>query len=412
MAVEPYQVSVPETELEKLKLRLSLTRFPDELERAEWDMGAPLADLRRLVSYWQDGFDWRQSERKINKTLQFKTAIEVDGFGPLNIHFIHQKSDVEEAIPLLFSHGWPGSFLEVTKLLPLLTTSSGTSPAFHVVAPSLPNFGFSDGTKKRGFGFRQYAETCHKLMQKLGYDEYVTQGGDWGFHVTRMVGLLYPQYCKASHLNAFEAHAPAFLQHPILALQHTLTCYSAEERAGLERTTWQRRNDMGYDFLQQTRPQTIGYSLSDSPVGLLAWIYEKLRLWVDDYPWTDDEILTWVSVYWHSTAGPAASLRIYYEAHHPAPGGIHYDRALTYIPKVKYGLAHFPKDLSVLPDTWAATLGDVVLQSRNPRGGHFAAYEVPEVIARDLRTMFGRGGRVFGCVKGKNGYVILFFGNA
>ena len=218
------------------------------------------------------------------------------------------------------------------------------------------------------------------------------------FHITRMMGLLYPDHCKVSHLNVTEACAPSFSKHPILALEHLLVSYSAHERAGLERTAHHRQTGMGYDILQQTKPQTIAYALADSPIALLAWMYEKLHEWTDDYHWTDDEILTWVSIYWHSIAGPAASLRIYYESNHSTADGLPYERALSYIPHVKYGIAHFPKDLTVLPNAWAATLGNVVLQSRNPHGGHFAAVEHPEIIARDLQAMLGKGGRAYKCV--------------
>ncbi|MCJ1402312.1 hypothetical protein MMC11_005532 [Xylographa trunciseda] len=220
-----------------------------------------------------------------------------------------------------------------------------------------------------------------------------------------MIALLYPSHCKVSRLNVAEGKAPSFWKHPVLALKHLLTPYSAHERAGLERTAYHRKNGMGYDMLQQTKPQTIACALADSPVALSAWIYEKLHEWTDDYPWADDEILTWVSIYWHSTAGPAASLRIYYETTHPPTDGLAYDRALSYIPYVIYGVAHFPKDLTVLPNTWAATLGNVILQSRNPHGGHFAAVEHPELIVRDLQARQGKGGRAYVCVRASDGLV-------
>lgn len=406
MSIEPYKVHVSDTDLAKLKEKLLKMELPDELEGAEWDMGTPLADVRRLASVWRDEFDWRKSEYEINEIPQFRTTIQCKGFEPLDIHFVHQKSRVSRAIPILFCHGWPGSFLEVKKLLPLLTTSEPEKmPSFHVVAPSLPNFGFSSRTTKRGFGLEQYAETCHKLMLQLGYTQYVTQAGDWGFHITRTIGLLYPSHCRASHINGGEAFAPTFLQHPVLWLQHLLDPYSAHERAGLEVTAFHHSHNIAYDLLQQTKPQTLAYALTDSPIALLAWLYEKLHDWTDDYPWTDDEILTWVSIYWHSTAGVGASLRIYYESNHAPPNSpFHYNRTLYYIPKVQYGISHFPKDLTVLPSTWAATLGDVILQTRNPHGGHFAAVEHPEIIARDLRAMVGKGGKAYGCVKGLDGF--------
>ena len=189
-SIQPYTISVPESKLQNLAKKLEATNFPDELDQADWDYGAPLADVKRLTAYWKDKYDWRKQEAKINQLPNFKTAIQVDGFESLDIHFVYQKSDVEGAIPLLFCHGCkippyyplqsidpapgPGSFLEVTKILHLLTAGGKDTPAFHIIAPSLPNYGFSSGTKKKGFGLPQYAETCHKLMLKLGYDKYGT----------------------------------------------------------------------------------------------------------------------------------------------------------------------------------------------------------------------------------------------
>jgi hypothetical protein len=171
MAAQPFKINIPDSKLKDLSQRLALTTLPSQLETDEpWDIGTPVAEVQRLAKYWRAGFDWRKAEAKINNLPNFMTTIEVDGFGSLDIHYVHQVSSNHNAIPLLFSHGWPGSFLEVTKLLPLLNNENG--PAFHVVAPSLPNFGFSSGVTKRGFGVDQYGEVCHKLMLKLGYDEY------------------------------------------------------------------------------------------------------------------------------------------------------------------------------------------------------------------------------------------------
>lgn len=268
----------------------------------------------------------------------------------------------------------PGSFLEVTKLLyPLSAPGAGKSfPAFDIVAPSLPNFGFSEGTKRKGFGLDKYAEALHKLMQKLGYDQYVTQGGDWGTMITRTMGKFYPNACMASHINLPRGMRPSLTSNPILALQHLLTPYTESEKQGLARTQWFMNEGSGYRAQQSTKPQTLNYALTDSPVGLLAWIYEKLHDWTDDYKWTDDEILTWVSIYWFSTAGVAAAQRIYYEAVHSG-----FRRALTeeHTPHVKLGIAYFPKELAVLPKTWNRTLGPVVYESFSDKGGHFAATE-------------------------------------
>lgn len=199
--IEPYSISVPDSSIQFLKDKLALNTFPDELSDAAWDLGAPLADIKRLANCWQHSFDWRAAEYKLNTIPQFKTSVPVNGFGDIGLHFVHQKSEVKGAIPLLFVHGWPGSYIEVKRLLPLLRGGNGM-PAFEVIAPSLPNFGWSDSVKKRGFGLAQYAEACHKLMLKLGHEQYggssqadsilssgltyytVTQGGDWGFYVS------------------------------------------------------------------------------------------------------------------------------------------------------------------------------------------------------------------------------------
>lgn len=212
--------------------------------------------------------------------------------------------------------------------------------------------------------------------------------------ITRAIGLLHPEACLASHINMIRANPPTFTSNPALALQHAMTPYSSREHEGLARTKWFADEGSGYRLLQCTKPQTIGYALTDSPVALLAWLLEKLHDWTDSYPWTDDEILTWVSIYWFSRMGPAASLRIYYEATHLAgvEGAVTRDRTSEWIGSVKLGLCFCPKELTVLPVTWARTLGPVVFESFKKRGGHFAAHEIPEEVAKDLRDMFGKGG--------------------
>lgn len=409
--IQPFTISIPEASISDLQTRLSLARFPDEIDSADWDYGAPLADVKRLTSYWKDTYNWREAEKKLNELPNYTTTIQCDGgYEPLKIHFIHQKSTVENAIPLLFVHGWPGSFLEATKIwdkLPSPTSGSG-DPAFHFVAISLPNYGFSQGSKKKGFALAQYAETCNKLMLKLGYDEYVTQGGDWGYYITRTISLLFPHHCKATHVNMDQGAAPSFLTHPTLALQHAVTPYTSLEKEGLARTKWFLEEGSGYRAQQATKPQTLGYALADSPVGLLAWIYEKLHDWTDSYPWTADEVCTWISVYWFSTAGPAANLRIYYEATHawddPATR-VTRERTRQYIGGgVKLGLSHAPKELRVLPSVWTRTQGDVVFEKLHDSGGHFFAWERPDHLIADVREMFGRKGGARNVVKGKSGY--------
>lgn len=216
------------------------------------------------------------------------------------------------------------------------------------------------------------------------------------------MGSLYPKHCKASHINLVRGDPPTWTKNPLLALQHAMTPFSSREKDGLARSNWFRKEGSGYFFEQSTKPQTIGYALQDSPVALLAWIYEKLHDWTDDYPWTEDEILTWISIYWFSTAGPAASVRIYYEAMHSQ--WIARERLSGWIPNVKLGLAYFPREISVAPRIWGRTLGPVVLESEYDRGGHFAAWERPDAIADDLKKMFGKKGGAYGVIKGKDGY--------
>jgi pimeloyl-ACP methyl ester carboxylesterase len=214
--------------------------------------GTPLKDVQRLLEYWKTKYDWRAKERELNTLPNFTTQITIDGYDPLDIHFLHQKSDVKGAIPLLFVHGWPGSFLEVTKMLPLLQGTSGR-PAFHIIAPSLPNYVFSSGVTKKGFGIKHYAETCHKLMLALGYDEYVTQGGDWGFLITRALAHLYPQHVKACHVNWIFASPPTWTK------ENPEPGYSDREKAALARGQEWRAGDgrvFGYP-----RHETFYYSV-------------------------------------------------------------------------------------------------------------------------------------------------------
>lgn len=221
--------------------------------------------------------------------------------------------------------------------------------------------------------------------------------------ITRIMGLRYPQHVKASHINLARAQAPSFLSQPLVALQHAITPYSEFEQHGFKRTQWYNDVSEGYRKQQSTKPQTLGYSLADSPVGLLAWIYEKLVEWTDDYPWTDDEILTWVSIYWFSTAGPAANLRIYYEATHDGPE-FNRSRTHTWIPDVKLGVALFPKELGLVPKTWLQTMGPLVHTSQWDKGGHFAAHERPDAVVSDLRAMFGKEGQCYGVVADRKGF--------
>jgi len=396
----PFQISVPDDALALLRRKLSEARFPDEIDDAGWDYGVPLSDLKRLVNKWKDSYDWRAHERELNKLPMFTRDIQVEGFGALNIHYVHQRSEVQGAIPLLFVHGWPGSFIEVTKMLPLLTAAEPGHPSFHVVAPSLPGYAWSEGASKRGFRSRNYAELLNKLMLSLGYSEYVTQGGDWGYFLTRITASQYgPKHVKAYHTNLPLARPMSFWRTPVQYLKFLVTPFTQSEREGVANYLAFQAKGSGYLLQQSTRPQTLGYSLADSPVGMLAWIYEKLVQWSDSYPWTDEEVLTWISIFWFSRAGPAASVRIYFEI----VGSGDADLQMQDV-KVPVGVSYFPKEIGQAPRAFIRAESTVVFESEHASGGHFAAYEKPEALVDDLRRMFGKGGPAAGVVPGHDGF--------
>ncbi|KAI3318402.1 alpha/beta-hydrolase [Xylariaceae sp. AK1471] len=417
--IRPYTIAVPDAGLEDLRERLRRARLPNELEDVGNDMGAPLTAVKRIATHWAETYDWRKAEAELNKLPHFTTVLQATGFEPLNVHFIHKTSSRADAIPLLFVHGWPGNFLEATKILgPLTEPEDASQPAFHVVVPSLPGYGFSEFTKKRGFSVDQHGEIFHNLMLRLGYDEYATQGGDWGFLITRAMSKRYaPKHLKAQHLNLDHYPQPTLRRNPLTFVRTMVsalvTGFSEKDKKGFERSKWFKDEGSGYFSVQSTKPQTLGYALSDSPVALLAWIYEKLVDWTDAYPWTDDEVCTWMSIYWFSTAGPSAAHQLYYEVIHAKTHEATYkDKQAKGIAvsdvdeikawqDVKIGLAHFPRDVIVLPGSWGHVMGNVVFERDHERGGHFAAWEVPELIVKDLRDMFGPNGGAKGAVKTK-----------
>ncbi|CDO70251.1 hypothetical protein BN946_scf184942.g51 [Trametes cinnabarina] len=394
-AEQPFTLSVPDSDIDFLHKKLDLVRFPDELENAGWDYGVPLSDVKRLVEHWKTKFDWRKAEAEINKLPMFTRDIEVEDHGSLNIHYVHQKSEVQNAIPLLFVHGCKSHLVCLVRVVAVVLNH----PSFHVVALSLPGFGFSEAPKKSGFAGRQYAELFNKLMLSLGYQEY---GGDWGhnlgFHAVTHYGH---KHIKAWHTNGPLCRPPTLFSHPLLFLRSLIIPFDKATKAGLEQTLAWYKTGCGYSYLQATKPQTLGYSLADSPVGLLAWIYEKLIGWADNYPWTNDEVIEWISVYWFSRAGPAAASMIYYEM---TGGGVHDIFEGTKWTSVPLGVSFFPGDPERLPKSWWHTLGKLVFQSEHDTGGHFSAYEKPEKLAGDLRTMFGKGGPAYSVVGGKPGY--------
>jgi len=385
---KPFTLAVPDAELELLQKKLALTTLPGELDDAGWEYGVPLADVKRLLERWKNGFDWRASEEAINKVPQFTRDIEVEGFGTLNVHYAHQRSESKDAIPLLFVHGWPGHFMEGAKLIPLLTAVTPNEPSFHFVAISLPAFGFSEAPKKKGFSIKHHAEVSNKLMLALGYDQYIVQGGDWGYFIARKMAQLYGnKHVKAWHTNMPVTGFPSITS-PIHFVTALLTSFSGVNLAQLKAVQKFQQDGRGYFFMQATRPQTLAYSLRDSPVGTLAWIYEKLVAWTDNYPWTDDEVLTWISIYIFSRSGADTSIRLYYEAEHANEIT---ERTWSSVP---LGFSYFPGEIVTLPRSWSRALGNVVFEGQHEKGGHFAAFERPEDLAADLKKMFRRNGGV------------------
>ncbi|KAJ5215014.1 Alpha/Beta hydrolase protein [Penicillium chermesinum] len=409
-SISPFTIDIPQERLSDLHNRLANARLPDELDEAGWDLGAPVAEVRRLAEYWRDRFDWRAAEAKLNLLPHFRTDIPVAGFGILKIHFIHQKSPIESAIPLLYVHGWPGSFFEGSKIIQALSGDGVSDPAFHVVAISLPNFGFSEGPKKRGFSLEQYAETCQNLMQKLGYSQYVTQGGDWGYYITRTMAVQYPDSVMATHLNLDHGFCPpALYKYPHLTVEKPVMREPEIGSAGSEGWGWFLDESQGYRALQATKPTGTSYGITDSPVALLSWLYEKLHDWSDKYPWSEEEVCSWVSIYWFSTAGPGASVRIYHEATHTwkteNATPLNPVRTPGWIDSAKIGYSHFPLGLPFDPRPWIRKLGPISFGRHHEHGGHFFAWEVPDSFVKDVRDMFRRGADAHGVVPGHTGYI-------
>jgi microsomal epoxide hydrolase len=376
-AVVPFKISVPDAVLNDLKDRLARTRFPDEIEGSGWDYGTNLSYLRELVSYWRTTFDWRAQERKLNQLPQFKTRI--DG---LDIHFIHQRSTRADAVPLVFVHGWPGSILEVTKIIgPLadpVAHGGRAEDAFHIVALSLPGYGFSDKPKQGGVSNRRIALIIAQLMARLGYQRYGAQGGDWGGLIVRQVGLADPQHVIGVHSNMCVAGPPPGAADPNAGVL-------PEELKRVEAARTRIANEQAYSQLQGTKPQTLGYLLNDSPAGLAGWIVEKFRTWSDsggdvEKRFTRDELLTNITIYWATETGPS-SVRLYYENRR--------DAGLQGRMQVPFACAVFPMEpFANAPRQWVEASYNLVQYTVMPRGGHFAAMEEPQLLVEDVRKFF------------------------
>ncbi len=379
MDVRPFRVQVSPATLEDLQQRLARTRWPDEIPGSGWDYGSNLAYMKELADYWRTKFDWRAQEGAINRFQHFRT--EVDG---LRIHFIHERGRGPEPLPLIISHGWPGSFVEMLKILPMLTDPArhGADPAdsFDVVVPSLPGYGFSDRPSERGMTNFQIADLWAKLMQGLGYRRFGAQGGDWGAGISTRLGYAYPDSVIGIHLNYIPGSYRPYVGPETEGLS------AAEEAFLKEQERWVR-TEGGYGHLQGTRPQTAAYGLNDSPAGLAAWIVEKFRAWGDcdgnvERRFTKDELLTNVSIYWF-TQTIHSSMRLYFESQKTP---LHFKLGQR-VP-VPCGVARFPKEAPSPPREWVERCYKVWRWTEMPRGGHFAAMEEPELLAEDIRAFF------------------------
>jgi pimeloyl-ACP methyl ester carboxylesterase len=376
MRPEPFQIHAADAQLSDLRARLEATRWPEPETVDDWSQGVPLDWMQEIARHWASGYDWRAREALLNRHPQFRA--EVEGFG---LHFIHARSPHEGALPLLLSHGWPGSVVEFQKLIPRLThpEAHGGAPedAFHVVAPSLPGYGFSDKPRRPGFGVQRIARLFDALMRGLGYDRYVAQGGDWGASITTCIGAQNLGACAAIHVNM-----------PIARPTKEERANPSEaDRAAFAALKEYRDVDSGYSKQQSTRPQTLGYALTDSPVGQAAWILEKFWKWTDcdghpENVLSRDELLDNVMLYW-LPATAASSGRLYWESF--AKDSL----AETGPATLPAGASLFPKEIFRPPRAWAErSYADLRWWNEMPRGGHFAAFEQPDLLAGELRGFF------------------------
>jgi epoxide hydrolase len=358
-AIEPFEIHVEDEVIDDLRSRLARTRFPDQIDGTGWEYGIPVAYLRELVDSWRDTYDWRAEEAKLNELPHFRTTIDGQ-----SIHFVHAPSPQADGMPLLLTHGWPGSIVEFQAVIPMLTRAG-----FHVVAPSLPGYGFSEPTRTRGWDAARVARAFAELMARLGYTRYAAQGGDWGAQVATRIGALDAEQCAAIHVNM-----------PIGSRPKEPVVLSADDEAGLAALAGFQREESGYALEQSTKPQTVGVGLNDSPAGLLAWIVEKFRAWsdCDGHPenvFTREQLLTNVMTYW-VTGTITSSARLYWEHQHSG------DRA-DYV-AVPTGVARYPKEILRYPRPWVERRYNITYWNELPRGGHFAAMEQPELFVEDL----------------------------
>jgi pimeloyl-ACP methyl ester carboxylesterase len=370
--IVPFKISATDEQLEDLKRRLRATRWPERECVDDWSQGLPLSYAQEVCKYWLEKYDWRKSEARLNRFAQFKT--EIDGLG---IHFIHVKSPHADALPLVITHGWPGSIVEFHKVIEPLAnpTAHGADAkdAFHVVCPTLPGYGFSDKPKRAGWNVQKIADAWAQLMPRLGYKRYAAQGGDWGAAVTTCIGIQDTANCIGIHLNM-----------PIVAPDPSMPDLTDREKSALAGMQHYNDWDSGYSKQQSTRPQTLGYGLADSPVGQAMWIIEKFWSWTDcnghpENVLTRDELLDNVMMYWLPDAA-ASSARLYWESFRNFP---------TDQVNIPTGCSIFPKEIFRSSRRWAEKrFTKLVYFNELNKGGHFAAFEQPEMYLNEVRACF------------------------
>jgi pimeloyl-ACP methyl ester carboxylesterase len=378
--VTPFRITVPDEDLDDLRARLARTRWPERETVDDWSQGVPLAYLRDLCAYWADGYDWRATEGRLNALPQVRVDV-----GGLGVHVVHARSPEPDALPLVLTHGWPGSVLEFLDVIGPLTDPAAhggdAADAFHVVCPSLPGYGFSDKPTEPGWGVERIADAWVTMMDALGYDRFGAQGGDWGTSVSTLIARRHPGRVAGIHLTPpLAAPDPATLD--------DLTDAEAAALADLERS---QRWESGYAEQQATRPQTVGYGLTDSPAGLCAWIVEKFAAWTDcdghpENALTRDQMLGDITLYW-LTATAASSARLYWESFRQVSEW--FASATTDTVDVPTGCTILPREMPRPSRRWAATrYTDIRHWSELDRGGHFAAFEQPELFVDEVRAFF------------------------
>ena len=379
--IEPFQLSIPEAQLTDLRDRLARTRWPEGETVTGTRQGPPLRKIQALVAYWRDQYDWRRCEAMLNGLGQHRTIIEGPGIDRLGLHFLHVRSPEPAALPLILTHGWPGSVLEFHKVIGPLTDpvahGGNRRDAFHLVVPSLPGFGFSGKPTGPGWGIPRIADAWITLMELLGYDRWGAQGGDWGAAVTTAIGHKAPSGCVGIHLN-FVMYQPT---------PDEVAHATPHEQAMLDSMRTYQDTFSGYAKLQGTRPQTIGYALADSPVGQASWIYALFQDVSDsggnpESVFTQDEMLDDIMLYWLANAG-ASSARLYWEGQTSMSG------PPSGIMRTPTAISMFPKELVRISRRWAETrFSNLVHFNELEAGGHFAALEQPALLTEEIRTAF------------------------